>query len=518
MKSDEKLYPIGIQTFGEIRRGGYVYVDKTRHVYGLTHTGKYYFLSRPRRFGKSLLISTLDAYFSGRRELFEGLAIAALEQEWTVYPVLHLDLNQSDYRREDSLEEVLNNTLCHWENRYGTKPSETTPALRFQGVVQRACEQTGHQVVVLVDEYDKPLLSTMLDVPLQAHYRAQLKAFYGVLKSQDPYIRFALLTGVTKFSKVSIFSDLNNLKDISLLPQYADLCGITEEEIHHYFEPQLHRLAQVQGMTYEEALDMLRQMYDGYHFGPNAVGVYNPFSLLNALQDSDYGSYWFETGTPTFLVDLLQQTDYDLERLTHEEVIATALGDVSNFRTNPIPMFYQSGYLTIHDYDEEFNSYTLGFPNREVERAFIHFLLPRYLPALETQGATNLNGFVRDVCRGDPEMFMQRLQAFYAGADYQIIGDREKYFHNTLFLLFHLLGFYTQVERHTSRGSIDLVVQTKDYIYLIECKLDKSAREALQQIEDKQYAAPFATDPRRLFKIGLNFSSETRCISEYAIA
>ena len=515
---EEMLYPIGIQTFEKIRRENKYYVDKTSHVYRLAHLGNYYFLSRPRRFGKSLLISTLDAYFSGKRELFEGLAIAELEKEWAVYPVLRLDLNAADYKQESSLHEILNKALNGWEKDYGASSDEVSPALRFQGVVQRAFEQTGRQVVILVDEYDKPLLSTMLNEPLQAHYRAQLKAFYSVLKSQDRYIRFALLTGVTKFSKVSIFSDLNNLMDISMLPEFADICGITEEEIHNYFEPQLHHLAAAQGMTYEEALNKLRQMYDGYHFGPNVVGVYNPFSLLCALRTRSYGSYWFETGTPTFLVDILKEIDFDLERLTHEDVNAKTLGDISNFRTYPIPMLYQSGYLTIHDYDAEFRTYTLGFPNHEVEEDFTLCLLPRYLPILESQGATGLNNFVRDVRRGDAESFMQRLQSFYEGIDYRMAGDREKYFHNSLFLLFHLMGFYTQVERHTSRGSIDIVVQTKDYIYVIECKLDKSAHEALQQIEDKRYAAPFASDPRKLFKIGVNFSSKTRSVDEYEIA
>ena len=514
----EKLYPIGLSTFEEILRDGYVYVDKTRHVYSLTHTGKFYFLSRPRRFGKSLLISTLHTYFLGKRELFEGLDIAALEQEWTTYPVLRLDLNQSEYNREESLTEVLNNTLCHWEQLYGTKASETTPALRFQGIVQRAYEQTGRGVVILVDEYDKPLLSTIVNEPLQQCYRAQLKAFYGVLKKQDPYIRFALLTGVTKFSKVSIFSDLNNLMDISLMPEYADLCGITEQEIHQYFEQPLHQLAQAKGLTYEAALEKLRARYDGYHFGPHAVGVYNPFSLLCALRANDYGSYWFETGTPTFLLDLLRQTSYDLEQLTHEQASASTLSDIEGFQEDPVPMLYRSGYLTITDYDDEFGVFTLGFPNQEVAQGFCEFIVPHYAPVNRRRVRFLIGNFVRSVNAGDADGFMRQLQALYDGVDYQIIGSMEKHFHNSLFLIFHLMGFYTQVERHTSRGSIDLVVQTKDYIYLIECKLDKSAREALQQIEDKKYAAPFATDPRRIFKIGLNFSSATRSISEYVIA
>ena len=516
MNNEEKLYPIGIQTFEEILKGGYVYVDKTRHVYNLTHEGKYYFLSRPRRFGKSLLISTLEAYFLGRRELFEGLAIAELEQEWATYPVLHLDLSQSAYNREESLTEVLNKALNDWEKLYGKSDDETTPALRFQGIVQRACELTGRQVVILVDEYDKPLLNTILDESLQAHYRAQLKAFYGVLKRQDRYIRFAFLTGVTKFSKVSIFSDLNNLKDISLHPDYADVCGITEEEIHRYFEPALHRLAQAQEMTYEEALEELRSMYDGYHFGLRTVGVYNPFSLLNALQDSNYGYYWFETGTPTFLTDVLRRSQYRLDNLTRERISSTTLGNLDAQSGTPIPLLYQSGYLTIVGYKRPYGLYLLDFPNREVEWGFLNCLMPAYAPSREhTEFDVSL--FVEDVLAGQADRFMRRLQTLFADSTYELAGDREIYFQNVLYVVFRLMGLFVEVEREMSDGRMDMVVKTPDYIYIIECKLDKSAREALQQIEDKQYAAPFAMDKRKLFKIGVNFCSETRSISEYEI-
>ena len=512
----KELYPIGIQTFEEIRKGGYVYVDKTRHVYNLTHEGKYYFLSRPRRFGKSLLVSTLEAYFSGRRDLFEGLAMEALEQEWVAYPVLHLDLSQSEYRREESLEQVLNNTLCEWESRYGAKPSETTPALRFQGIVQRACEQTGHGVVILVDEYDKPLISTLLNEPLQQTYRAQLKAFYGVLKRQDRYIRFAFLTGVTKFSKVSIFSDLNNLKDISLHPDYADVCGITEEEIHRYFEPALHRLAQAQEMTYDEALEELRSMYDGYHFGLRSVGVYNPFSLLNALQDSNYGAYWFETGTPRFLFDVLRRSRYRLNNLTREKVSADVLGDVDTPTRSPLPLLYQTGYLTLAGAPDRFGRYPLRFPNREVELGFLRYLMPCYTQTYHDLDF-DVGCFVEDVEAGAADRFMRRLQTLFADSTYELVGDCEMYFHNVLYLVFRLMGLFVEVEREMSDGRMDMVVKTPDYIYIIECKLDKSAKEALQQIEDKQYAVPFAMDRRKLYKIGVNFSTATRRISEYEI-
>ena len=323
-------YPIGIQDFQKLRELGYAYVDKTALVYKLADSGNYYFLSRPRRFGKSLLLSTFEAYFSGRRDLFEGLAIESLEQKWTKHPILHLDLNTENYRERGSLERRLNNTLLLWEQTYGSFAGETSLALRFEGIVRRACEQAGERVVILVDEYDKPLLQTVDNPELQEEYRNTLKAFYSVLKTQDRYIRFAFLTGVTKFGKVSVFSDLNNLNDISMDRRYAALCGITEAEIHANFEQGLHELAEACGMTYDGVCDKLRRMYDGYHFEHGTVGVYNPFSLLNTLDRQSFGSYWFETGTPTFLVRLLQETDYRLDNLQQEQVSADLLGSVDS--------------------------------------------------------------------------------------------------------------------------------------------------------------------------------------------
>ena len=516
MNQDEKLYPIGIQTFEKIRSEGRYYVDKTRHVYRLAHADTFYFLSRPRRFGKSLLVSTLDAYFSGRRELFQGLAIAELEQEWTTYPVLHLDLSTGKYTDEAALEAVLHQHLEKWEARYGDTYCDRPLAERFLQVVELAYRQTGRQVVVLVDEYDKPLISTLLNEPLQQCYRAQLKAFYGVLKRQDRYIRFAFLTGVTKFSKVSIFSDLNNLKDISLHPDYADVCGITEEEIHHYFEPALHRLAQAQEMTYDEALAELRSMYDGYHFGLRTVGVYNPFSLLNALQDSNYGAYWFETGTPRFLFDVLRRSRYRLNNLTREKVSADVLGDVDTPTRSPLPLLYQTGYLTLAGAPDRFGRYPLRFPNREVELGFLRYLMPCYTQTYHDLDF-DVGCFVEDVEAGAADRFMRRLQTLFADSTYELVGDCEMYFHNVLYLVFRLMGLFVEVEREMSDGRMDMVVKTPDYIYIIECKLDKSAKEALQQIEDKQYATPFAMDKRKLFKIGVNFSTATRRISEYEI-
>ena len=514
----EIRYPIGIQSFEKLRKGGYVYVDKTQHIDHLVRNGGYYFLSRPRRFGKSLLISTLEAYFRGKKDLFHGLAIEETEKEWKEYPVLHLDLNTGLYDCPEALQGVLHRHLEKWEEEYGDAFKDRPAGERLLHVVELAYKKTSLPVVLLVDEYDKPLLQSLDNDELQANYRAQLKAFYSVLKTQDRYIRFALLTGVTRFSKISIFSDLNNLKDISIDEQFADVCGITDEEIDRYFNEAISEIAEVNGLTYDEVRRNLKERYDGYHFDIKAVGVYNPFSLLNALYDKRLRDYWFASGTPTFLVELLKENDYNLEQLKSVEVTVFSLINIDSYRDNPIPLLYQSGYLTIIDGDPDFGLYTLGFPNGEVERGFVDFLLPYYAPIQRDKTGLAMKNFTLDIRGGHPEAFMQRLQAFYANANFKIAGDMEKYFHNSLFLIFTLMGQYTEAEYHTSQGSIDLLVKTADYIYIIECKLDRSAEEAIRQIDEKGYAAPFAMDSRKLFKIGVNFSSKTRGIDEYLIA
>ena len=509
-------YPIGIQNFESLRKDGYTYVDKTAMIHQLVVQGRYYFLSRPRRFGKSLLISTLEAYFSGRRELFSGLAMEKLETDWTACPVLHLDLNTARYDSKESLDEILNDALTTWEKAYGSEPAETTLSLRFKGIVRRAAEQTGQRVVILVDEYDKPLLQSLDNEALQSEYRATLKAFYSVLKTQDQYIRFALLTGVTKFGKVSVFSDLNNLFDLSMDERYQSLCGITEEEIHAYFGESVRELAGRLGLTVEETLARLREQYDGYHFVENGVGIYNPFSLLNTFQRLRFGSYWFETGTPTYLVELLQRDDYVLPNLTEEVATADVLNSIDSFSSNPIPVIYQSGYLTIKGYDPEFGEYRLGFPNKEVEEGFTRFLLPFYMGA-ERSTPFSVANFVRSLRAGRPDDFMRLMAAMLSDTDYRIVGDSELYFQNAFYLVSKMLGFYTQVERVTSDGRMDMVIGTHGYLYIIEFKLDGSADAALRQIDGKDYAAPFAVDGRKLYRIGVNFSLDRRCIEEWKI-
>lgn len=512
-----KIYPIGIQNFEKIRRGGYFYVDKTEIVYRLVKTGSYYFLSRPRRFGKSLLISTLEAYFLGKKELFEGLAMEKLEKEWKQYPVLHLDLNIEKYDTPESLNNILEKNLVAWEKLYGAEPSERSLPMRFAGVLERAYKQTGELVVVLVDEYDKPMLQAIGNETLQREFYNTLKPFYGVLKTMDGCIRFALLTGVTKFGKASVFSDLNNLEDLSMWNEYIDICGISEEEIHRNLEPELHEFARAQGLTYEALCAKLQLYYAGYHFTHNSIGMYNPFSLLNAFKRREFGSYWFETGTPTYLVELLKRHNYNLERLASEETDEQVLNSIDSESTNPVPVIYQSGYLTIKGYDAEFGIYRLGFPNREVEEGFVRFLLPFYARTNKVEAPFEIQNFVREIRMGQPDAFFHRLQSFFADTPYELVRDLELHYQNVLYIVFKLVGFYTEAEYHTSEGCVDLVVKTSDYIYVMEFKLEGTAEEALQQINEKHYAQPFEADERRLFKIGVNFSNRTRNIERWVV-
>ena len=513
----EKLYPVGIQNFESLRRDGYFYVDKTARIYELARTGRYYFLSRPRRFGKSLLISTMEAYFQGKKELFGGLAMEGLEKEWKQYPILHLDLNARKYDSAESLDQELDKHLEQWEKLYGSDYSDRAPEERFYHIIRMAYEQTGERVVILVDEYDKPMLQTINNPELQDKYRNTLKPFYGVMKSMDGYIKFALLTGVTKFGKVSVFSDLNNLEDISRNPYYADICGISEEELLKNFSEDIQELASANGQTFDQACERLRTDYDGYHFCPGGIGIYNPFSLLNTFKSRQYGSYWFETGTPTYLVELLKKHKYDLYRMAHEKTTSDVLDSIDASSTNPIPVIYQSGYLTIKGYIPEPRIYELGFPNREVEEGFMKFLLPYYTPLQETESGFAIWDFISDVKSGDIDGFMERLQSFLADCPYELAKDVELHYQNVLFIVFRLAGLYTKVEYHTSRGRIDLVLQTGSYVYVMEFKLDGSAEQALQQIEEKQYALPFAKDSRKVYSIGVNFSSETRNIDKWIV-
>ena len=512
------LYPIGIQSFEYIRKNGYVYVDKTLLIHKLATTGKHYFLSRPRRFGKSLLVSTMEAYFSGRKELFEGLEISQKEQEWVKYPILHIDLSGKAYDSPDVLLKVLDNSLMNWENQYGIKNLSDVPGLRLGNIIEAASRQTGSQVVILIDEYDKPIVDNLSNTELSDTFSKQLQGFYSAMKSNDEFIKFSFLTGVTKIGKLNIFSGLNNLKDISMDSRYTDICGISEKDLKHYFKDSVNELAVANDLTEEECYLKLAEMYDGYHFRQDSIGVYNPFSVLNTFDSKEFKEYWSETGTPSFLVELMKKTSYDVTRLTGDEVDSTLLSGVNSDLDNPVPFLYQAGYLTIKDYDKAYNLYKLGFPNREVKDGFLNYLLNFYAP-VQTESTNSLIARMsRDIRSGKAEGFLQKLEALFAKTSYQIQGNSEKDFQYAMYIILELMGEYVEVEKTTSEGRIDILLQTDSFIYVIEIKTDGSAEAALKQIEDKAYTRPFRSDSRKIFKIGVNFSSKTRCIDSWEIA
>lgn len=510
--------PVGIQTFEELRKEGYLYVDKTALVWQIANTGKPYFLSRPRRFGKSLLISTFESYFDGRKDLFEGLAVEKLETKWEKYPILHLDLNAEKYDAPERLGIILEFHLAQWEKRYGADKSEDSFSTRFSGIIRRAYEKTGKGVVVLIDEYDKPLLQAILDEELNEAYKKTLKAFYGVLKSADRYLRFVFLTGVTKFAQVSVFSDLNQLQDISMWADYAEVCGITKEELVEVFTPELEALGKRNGLTYEETVDKMTAMYDGYHFHQQGKGLFNPFSVLNALKSGAFDYYWFATGTPTYLVDLLKQSDYDLRLLI--DGVEVDIDGFSEYRAdanNPLPMIYQSGYLTIKGYDNEFKMYTLAFPNDEVRYGFLKFLLPFYTNITDDKTGFHITHFVKDLRAGNVPAFIERLRAFFAGIPYELNDQTERHYQVIFYLVFRLMGQFIDAEVHSAKGRADAVVKTKDHIYVFEFKLDGTAEEAIRQIEEKGYMEPYAMDPREKVKVGVDFSKEQRNVNDFVV-
>ena len=514
------LYPIGIQNFEKLREDGYTYVDKTALIYKLATSGTYYFLSRPRRFGKSLLISTMDAYFSGKKELFKGLAMEQLEKDWIEYPVLRFDVNSGKYLNSEELEVVLCQHPNNWESKYGVVRKYDDCSARMNDVIDVASRQTGRKVVILIDEYDKPIVNNLGNEPLVDYYRKTLQGFYSVLKAKDGQIKFGFLTGVSKIGKLSVFSALNNLTDISLNVDYADICGISEKELEDYFNESVSDLALHNSLTQSECYAKLKKMYDGYHFDRNTtVGVYNPFSILNTFYSKEFGEYWFETGTPTLLVNVMKKTSFDITTLSDNVVVSVEdLNGMQDIVNRPVPLFFQTGYLTIKDYDQEFREYTLGFPNDEVKNGFLNFIYSYYVPVNPAEGNTTTSKLARALRGGTPDVFMRTLEALFANTTYQIQGDAEKNFQYAMYIIMELLGEYVQAERSTSNGRIDLLLQTKDYIYIVELKIDNTAEAALQQIEDKGYAKPFVNDSRKLFKIGVSFSTANRRIEDWKVA
>lgn len=515
------LYPIGVQSFPEIRERGYVYVDKTEYIHKLVSTGKFYFLSRPRRFGKSLLLSTIEEFFKGHKELFEGLSIINYDYDWKAYPVFHFDFTGRNYNDPGSLEAHLNSMLEKWEDIYGCEKRDRAPEERFEYVVTKARELSGRKVVVLIDEYDKPLLETVDNEGQQQLFRNILRGVYGNLKKLDAYIQFAILTGVTKFGHLSIFSDLNNLQDISMDEEYDGICGITNEELRRYFDKGVKYLAERRDMNEEEAYEQLRINYDGYHFSPEGKqDIYNPFSLLNALQRKSFGDYWFQTGTPTFLIKIIKTRGLALQSLGNLEVRQSEIENVSiDMRSSLYPVLYQSGYLTIKGYRPELRTLLLGFPNREVEEGFFTQLMKIYASSADVDSGFSIIKFYDDVIEGRAQDFMVRLQSLFA--DFNRDGfnhiNLEQHYQDITYIVFKLLGFLTHIEYKTSSGRIDAVVKTHEYIYVFEFKIDRSPEEALRQIDTNGYLLPFKADGRKIIKIGANFSGKLRTLDSWLI-
>ena len=517
METTYRRYPIGIQNFEQLRNNNCVYIDKTELIYKLTHSDSVYFLSRPRRFGKSLLVSTLEAYFQGKKHLFEGLAMERLETEWTEYPVLHMDFSRRKYTDEDKLTELLNIQISHWEQLYGSDEKECSFSGRFEGVIRRAYEKTGKQVVVLVDEYDSPLLDTNSNPDLQKKLHNVVRDFFSPLKSSGQYLRFLLLTGISKFSQLSIFSELNNLQNISMRDEYSALCGITEKELLTELKPDIQRMAEANKETYEEACAHLKKQYDGYHFSENSEDIYNPFSLFNALNAKKYKNYWFSTGTPTFLIELLQNVQFDVRMMDGMTAMDDQFDAPTEVITDPIPVLYQSGYLTIKSFDPMFKIYTLAYPNNEVRYAFTEALLPRYVHRFPRENTFYIVSFLQDLMKGDIESCLERTRSFFASIPHDLENKTEKHYQTIFYLLFRLMGQYVDVEVKSAIGRADVVLKLSDAIYVFEFKYDGTPDEALAQIDSKQYAIPYQSDGRRIVKIGVNFDSATRTIGEWKI-
>ena len=518
--AQKRRYPIGIQTFETVRKDGYLYIDKTRYIHELAcGSGKAYFLSRPRRFGKSLLLSTMQAYFEGRRELFEGLAAGSLVGEWEAHPVIRLDLSTVKTTDAGELRELLGWVMTVQERRLGfSDPEARTPGSRLYAAIQHAHEQTGRQVVVLVDEYDAPLLNVAHDPERLQAFREAMREFYAPLKSCDEWLRFVFLTGITKFSQLSIFSELNNLQNISMDPRFAAVCGISEDELLGQMAPDVEALAGKLGVAPREALAQLKQHYDGYHFCKSSPDIYNPFSLLNAFASGSIESYWFGSGTPTFLINLLNTHGWDIAGLEGCTARASLFDAPAERMETPLPMLYQGGYLTIKGYDSRRNAYTLGIPNEEVRRGLSESLVQHAAPGALMEHYSFLDDLADQLYDGNLDAALKLVQSYLAGIPYHLGSHDERGFQTTFFLIFDLLGIQIETEFKTATGRVDAVITTDDTLYVLEFKYDKSAAEALAQIDGKGYMLPFERDGRRLVKAGVNFSSETRTLEDWIIA
>lgn len=513
-----RLYPVGIQTFSKIREDNYLYIDKTEYVYRMTHSASsYVFLSRPRRFGKSLLTSTLHSYFEGRKELFEGLAIEGLETEWTRHPVLHFDMSTAKHVNREQLEQELNLKLLKYEKIYGREEGEINANQRLQGLIGRAYAQTGRQVVVLIDEYDAPLLDVMHEEKNLPTLRNVMRNFYSPLKACDPYLRFVFLTGITKFSQLSIFSELNNIKNISMDEPYAAICGISEEEMLTQMSDDLNLLADKLKVTRDEIIGQLKGNYDGYHFTWPSPDLYNPFSLLNAFADGKMNSYWFGSGTPTYLIEMLNKYGVAPQQIGGRKVFATAFDAPTERMTDITPLLYQSGYVTIKDYSSLTMLYTLDIPNKEVRIGLMQSLLANYLHRYTNDGLTTVALLYEAIVEERLDDALRLLQTFLSTVPKCDNTDYEGHYQSLLYVIFSLLGMYVDVEVRTPRGRVDMVMRTHAILYVVELKLNKSADDTMQQIDLKNYPERFALCGLPIVKVGINFDSERKTLGEWKI-
>lgn len=510
-------YPVGIETFAEIIEGGYAYVDKTEVIYRITQSGKYFFLSRPRRFGKSLMLSTLEAYFEGRKDLFEGLWLGSAQGvDWTPRPVFRLNFVEADSANPSAVEALIGNHLSKWEEQYSISNNSLPLGQRFRNIIEKASAISGQKAVVLIDEYDKVLVNTIHDDELHSKMRGIIKPIFSVLKGADSFISFALLTGVTRFSKLSIFSDLNNLKDISFDDKYCSICGITEQEVQRYFAPGVRAFADVQETDFYGMMQILKENYDGYHFSKNCPDIYNPFSLINALDDCEIRHRWFDSGTPTFLLEKIRNTNEDIRNVLSLCVSTSTLINSSFTGSDLMNTLYQTGYLTIKSYDKEMDVFELGIPNREVEYGMYKGLLPLYSGRDIVANDRFILELRRAINSKEINKFMEILKSYLAGIPYALSnGKPEIYFESNLYIIFRLLGFNVRVEEQTSDGRMDILLPTSKYIYIIELKLGGTAEDALRQIQEKDYMLPYNIDDREVIPIGVNFSKETRTIEDW---
>lgn len=511
-------YPIGQQSFETLRNDDAYYVDKTSFIWKIINSSsKYYFLARPRRFGKSLFLNTIKCFFEGKRDLFKGLFIDSINWDWAPYPVLHLDLNTKRFTGSDEIDSLLDNTFNGWEEKFGVRRNSEDFSDRFKNIIAAAHEKTGRQVVILVDEYDKPLVNNLNNDDSFDYFRTRLASIYSNFKSSADHIQLVFLTGVSRFSRLSVFSDLNNIRDITFDNLYADVCGISEKELHHYFKEGVESMARDYGESYEEVSFRLKRNYDGYKFTESGSDMYNPWSLLNALSKGRIANYWNHTGMPTIIAESLKRMDTDLRDTLNAKCGLDDLVGLDLRSPRPLALMYQTGYLTIKDFDRDSDTYQLGIPNNEVKDGLMDILLPYYVDTKKQTPSSMVREFVAEVNEGKPEAFMKRLESYFASMPFKLRLHSEHDLRNAIYIFISLVGIRVRAELNTSDGAIDITIETKDYIYIIELKYNKSAQAAIDQIIEKEYALPFASDSRRVFLIGANFNSRKRRFDEVIV-